>query len=218
MWPPPSHFSSSMENWLKTQKGWWYWLGRCLIHTASLQNRAFNICANNPLCFLLLEWICIGVKVHQSFPQHWVFHMESVVWRKYCWTPQRSILSHWSLLHCWWHFAGVAPGSGHLILWRLRPSYRTTLRSHTRFASPMKQSRWELTSFLSQHIFLQEHISRYSVFSLIPYLCVTKVLLSHRHFMWEQTPKTGLCVRTSLPSCSWALGKVSASLSRLQTR
>lgn len=184
--------------------------------------------ANKTLSFLLLmHWICIGVKVHWSLPHCPVlaFWMEAVVWTEYCCSaPQRLSIQHWSLLWWWWHFPGVAPGSGHLILWRLRPSYRTTLRSHTRFASPMKQNRWELTCFPSldhfpsHDVFTQEHVSRHRVFSFLPFLCVTRVSLFHRHLMWEQTQKSGLCVRTSLPNCSWAPGKVSASLWRLQTR
>lgn len=174
-----------------------------------------------------MHWICIGVKVHWSLPHCPVlaFWMEAVVWTEYCCSaPQRLSIQHWSLLWWWWHFPGVAPGSGHLILWRLRPSYRTTLRSHTRFASPMKQNRWELTCFPSldhfpsHDVFTQEHVSRHRVFSFLPFLCVTRVSLFHRHLMWEQTQKSGLCVRTSLPNCSWAPGKVSASLWRLQTR
>lgn len=75
-----------------------------------------------------------------------------------------------------------------------------------------------LDHFPSHDVFNQEQVSRYSVFLLVPLLCVTEVLLSHRHLMWEQIPKSGLCVRTSLPNYSWAPGKASASLSRLQTR
>ena len=178
--------------------------------------QTFNIHANKTLSFLLLiNGICIGVKVHWSLPHRTVraFQMEYC-----CSAPQRLNIQHWSLLWWWWHFPGAAPGSGHLILWRSRPSYRTTLRSHTRFTSPMKQNRWELTCFPSHDVFMQKHVSRHSVFSFLPLLRVTRVLLSHRHLSWEQTPKSGLYVRTSPPNCSWAPGKASASLWRSQTR
>lgn len=148
--------------------------------------QTFNIHANRPSVFLLLiQWICIGVKVHWSLPHHIVlaFWMESVVWVEYCCSaPQSLNTQHWSLL--WWHFPGMAPGSGHRILWRLRPSYRTTLRSHTRSASPMKQKRWELTwfssldHFTSHDVFMQEHVSRHSVFLFLPLLCVTSLVIS----------------------------------------
>lgn len=189
------------------------------------QNRIFTLHANKTLSFLLLiHWICTGVEVHWILPHCTLlaFWRVSAVWLEYCCSFPQWL--NWSLLWWWWHFPGVAAGSGHLILWRLRPSYRTTLRSHTRFTSPMKQNRWALTCFpspdhISSHdVLIQEHMWRHLIFLFLPLLCVTRVLLSHRHLMWEQTPKSRLCVRISLPNCSCSPAKVSASLWRLQTR
>lgn len=201
-------------------------LARRVPYSCSLlaeQNRIFTLHANKTLSFLLLiHRICTGVEVHWILP-HWTllaFWRVSAVWLEYCCSFPQWL--NWSLLWWWWHFPGVAAGSGHLILWRLRPSYRTTPRSHTRFTSPMKQNRWALTCFpspdhISSHdVLIQEHMWRHLIF--LPLLCVTRVLLSHRHLMWEQTPKSRLCVRILLPNCSCSPGKVSASLWRLQTR